>query len=101
RRRLRCRSRSRADMAARPATPDCGSARVRPDLSEDSERRLADRQLVELRVEAADVLGAAVVAALDVDTAHRQRLVRRADCAELARLLGRLQEVEVDLDVVD
>ena len=71
------------------------------DLRENAERRLADRKLVELRVEAADLFGAAVVAALDLGPADRQRLTGRLHCAELADRLSGPQQIEVDLDVED
>src|SRR6478672_2266620 len=74
---------------------------IRTQTGKDPETRFTHREFVELGVDAADVFGAAVVAALDLDAAHRQRLVRRLDGAELATRLRGPQEVEVDLDVED
>src|SRR5262245_183955 len=74
---------------------------VRLDLRDDAEARRSHRQLEELRVHAAELIGLRVVAARDLDLAHRQRLPRRADGAEAAALLRGEQEVEVDLDVED
>src|SRR5919204_1542975 len=72
------------------------------DLGEDPEGRLADRQLVELGVDATEVVEAAPVAALDLDTAHWQRPPLRAHRAEaVAGELGLPDEVEVDLDLED
>src|SRR5205823_8944160 len=71
------------------------------DLRKNAECRLAHRQLVELGVEAADVLGAAVVAALHVGAAERQRPAGRLHGAELAGPFGGLEQVDVDLDVED
>src|SRR2546421_4197788 len=72
-----------------------------PDLRENPESRLPDGELVELGIEATDVLSAAVVAALDLDATHRERLVRRLDGAELTSRLSGPEQVEVDLDVED
>src|SRR4051794_8419592 len=44
------------------------------DAREDAERRPADRELVELRVHAPEVVEAVLVARVDLDAAHRQRL---------------------------
>src|SRR6266550_3777164 len=74
---------------------------IRTQPGKDPETGFAHREFVELGVEAADVFGAAVVAALDLDAAHRQRLVRRLDGTELTAGLGGTEEVEVDLDVED
>src|SRR5215211_3126002 len=72
---------------------------VRLDLREDAEARLAERQLMELGIHTPEVLLAALVAALDLDPAHRQRAPARPDGAELSVLLGLEHEREVDLDV--
>src|SRR5690242_13521590 len=71
------------------------------ELGEDAEARLPHGQLVELGVEAAERLGPALVALLDLDAAHRQRRRGGAHRAEAAARLGRAQEVEVDLDRED
>ena len=76
--------------------------RLRSDPRENPERGLADRQLVELGVDAAELVDPALVAGLDLDLAHRQRRVHRLDRAEAAApRLGLAQEVEVDLDLED
>src|SRR5919206_1689378 len=72
-----------------------------PDLREHPESRLAHGQLVELGVEATDVLGSAVVAALDLGPTDRQRLPCRLHGAELTRRLGGAEQVDVDLDIED
>ena len=62
----------------------------------------ADRQLVELRVDAAELVGPALVARLDLDPAHRQRRRGRAARPRSRRAaLGRAQQVEIDLDRED
>src|SRR5436190_1935672 len=67
---------------------------------EDPERRLADRQLVELGVDAPELFASALVARLDLDTAAGQRLTRRLDRTKTAaRRLGRAEQVEVDVDI--
>src|SRR4051794_29141004 len=75
------------------------------ELGEDAEGRLPDRQLVELRVDAAELVDAVLVAGIDLDAAHRQRLPLRLDGAEAAAaavpLLRLAQQVQVDLDGVD
>src|SRR2546430_16253779 len=55
---------------------------IRTQNGEDPEAGFAHRQLVELGVEAADLFGAAVVAALDLRAADRQRLARRPRSGE-------------------
>ena len=73
-----------------------------PELGENAESRLADRQLVELGVDAAELLSPALVTALDLDPAHRQRGSRRPHRAEaVAPALGLPEKVEIDLDVED
>src|ERR671928_2019056 len=72
-----------------------------PDLREHPESRLAHGQLVELGVEATDVLGSAVVAALDFGPTDRQWLPCRLHGAELTRRLGGAEQVDVDLDIED
>src|SRR4051794_17165938 len=72
------------------------------ELGEDSEARFPDRQLVELGVEAAELVAPALVAPLDLDTAHRQRRRGCPHGAEAAHpRLRRAQQVEVDLDRED
>src|SRR5439155_2063373 len=72
------------------------------DLREDAKRRLADRELEELGIPAAELVRPALVAALDLDLAHRQRLPLRLHRAKAdAPALRGLQEVEVDLDLED
>src|SRR5207247_1465465 len=62
--------------------------------------RLADRQLVELRVDAPELARAAVVAGVDARRAHRQRIADRPQPTEPApRSLGCRKEIGVDLDV--
>src|SRR5919108_399037 len=73
-------------------------AHARLGLCEDPERRFPDRELVELRVEAAELVLAALVARVDLDPAHRQRPPVRTHSPELAALLRLEQEHEVDLD---
>jgi hypothetical protein len=70
---------------------------VRLDLREDAEARLAEWQLVELGIQAPEVLLTALVAALDLDPAHRQRAPAGSHGAELSVLLGLEHEREVDL----
>src|SRR5690242_796207 len=80
------------------STPELRSA----DLRENPERRLADGQLVELGVDAAQLVAPALVTRLDLDLAERQGWVRHAHRAEAgARRLRLDQEIEVDLDVED
>src|SRR2546421_2850688 len=74
---------------------------IRTQTSKDPEAGFARGQLVELGVEAANVLGATVVATFDLGAADRERLVGRLDGAELTGRLGGLQQVEVDLHVED
>src|SRR5262249_8542125 len=94
-RRLRARG-SRAAEAARR------SVALRRYLREDAERRLADRQLVELRVHAAEFVDAAAVARVDARRAHRQGMTCRLHRTEAAaRALGRDEKVDVDLDFED
>src|SRR3954466_8098716 len=72
------------------------------ELGEYPEARLADRQLVELGVEAAQLVAPALVAPLDLDPAHRERRRGRPHGAEAAHpRLGRAQQVEVDLNRED
>src|SRR5438876_7046 len=52
------------------------------DLREDAKRRLADREFEELGIPAAELVRPALVAALDLDLAHRQRLPFRLHGAE-------------------
>jgi Xylose isomerase-like TIM barrel len=84
----RC-SRSRALTATAP-TPSrwrsCGRSmrRLRSDPRDHAERRLADRQLVELRVDAAELFLPALVARFHLDTAERQRGRGRPESAEAA-----------------
>src|SRR5262245_1417619 len=73
--------------------------RARTHLGENPEARLPERELVELRVEAPEVVLAALVARLDLDAAHRQRPPARPHRPELASLLRLEHEHEVDLDV--
>src|SRR6266542_4320909 len=71
-------------------------------MGENAERRLADRQLVELGVDTAELLQPALVARLHLDVAHRQRGRGRAHGTEAAAPgLGLLEQVEIDLDVED
>src|SRR3954464_3454465 len=71
-------------------------------LGEHSEARLAHGQLVELGVEAAELVAPALIAPLDLDPAHPQRRRGRPHGAEAAHpRLGRAQQVEVDLDRED
>src|SRR5207248_5678717 len=72
------------------------------DSREDAEGRLADGELGKLGIHAAELVGSALVAALDLDRAHRERPADRLHGAEaaLARL-GGAEQVEVDLDAVD
>ena len=74
---------------------------ARLDLSEDPKARLAHRELVELGVDAPELVLPPLVAALDLDAAHRQGLPARAHCPELAALLRLEHQDEVDLDVED
>src|SRR5205807_1740725 len=62
------------DQEAEEATRAGDALTVAAELGEDAERRLADRELVELRIDAAELAGAALVAALDLDLAHREGL---------------------------
>src|SRR5207247_1920148 len=79
------------------STPALRSA----DLGEHAERRLADRQLVELGVDAAELLRPALVARLHLDLAERQRRRGHPHRPEAAApRLGLAPEVEVDLDLV-
>src|SRR5207248_9537580 len=72
------------------------------DSREDAERRLADRQLGELGVHAAELVGSALVAALDLHRAHRERPADRLHGAEAALARpGGAEQVEVALDPVD
>ena len=68
----------------RPPAPRERAAQLEPglDLREDAERRLPDRQLAELGVDAAGVVGARRVGVLDLRLAHRQRLAHGPDGAE-------------------
>src|SRR5689334_22290356 len=72
------------------------------DLREDAEARHVSRKLVELGVPAADIVATALVAGGHLDVAHRQRRPPSPHAAEAAAAaLGRLEDVEVDLDVED
>src|SRR5207245_10705741 len=72
------------------------------DLREHAKRRLPDRQLEEFGVHAAEIVGPPPVAALHLDPAHRQGPAYRLDGAEAGRCrLGRAEQVDVDLDLVD
>ena len=94
RRRLRARARRAASScsgprlarrACRPPAPRERAAQLDLsclDLGEHPERRLPDRQLAELGVDAAGLVGARRVGLLDLGLAHRQRLAHRADRAE-------------------
>src|ERR687895_1286008 len=103
----RC-SRSRASRAAARTPPRWRScersggalgALGRADLREDAERRLADGQLAELRVDAPELVAASDVGALDLRVAHRQRLAIGPNSTEARGPgFGFLQELEVDLD---
>src|SRR6478672_5958712 len=88
---------------ARASVLTAGESALRGgNLSEYSEARLADRELVELGIDAAPLVGPALVTPLDLAAAHRQRGRRRAHRAEAcATRLGRAQQVEVDLDRED
>jgi hypothetical protein len=70
-------------------------------LREDPEARLAERELVELGVDAPELVLSPLVAAVDLDAAHRKRLPIRANGAELSSLLGLEHQPEVDLDIED
>ena len=72
---------------------------ARTDLSEDPKARLAERELVELRVDAPEVVLPALVAGLDLDAAHRQRPPVRTHSPELPALFGLEHEHEIDLHV--
>src|SRR5207247_10268076 len=79
------------------STPALRSA----DLGEHAESRLADRQLVELGVDAAELLRPALVARLHLDLAERQRRRGHPHRPEAAApRLGLAQEAEVDLALV-
>ena len=56
---------------------------------------------MELRIDAAELVLSSLVTALDLDTAHRQRLPVRADRSESPVFLGLEHQGEVDLDVED
>src|SRR5262245_53677296 len=86
---------ARHDTRAAADTALCAGAH----LSEDPEARLAERQLVELGIDAPEFLLPTFVAGLDLDAAHRQRLPARPHRAELAPLLRLEHEHEVDLHV--
>ena len=83
-------------LGSGPEDARAGSG-ARPDLSEDPEARLAERQLVELGVHAAEVVLATLVAALHLDPAHRQRPLARTHRAEFSALLGLEHQQQVDL----
>ena len=93
--------RGRAPQDARAARSLDDLRRVRRYSREDPEVRLPVGQLEELRVDAAEVVRAGLVGALDLGVAHRQRLADRPHRAEPAVAFGRLELVEVDLDRVD
>src|SRR5438552_13964483 len=93
-------ARGRAGLPARPSNAQRPRRLRGANLSKYSERRLADRQLVELGVDAAELVGPALVAALDLDLAQRQRRRRHPNRAEpAAPRLGGAQQVEVDVDL--
>jgi site-specific DNA recombinase len=73
--------------------------RAGADLREDPEARLAERELVELRIDAPEVVLPALVARLHLDAAHRKRPPASTHRAELAALLRLEHEHEIDLHV--
>src|SRR5687767_15217111 len=66
-----------------------------------AERRLAPRKLVKLGIDAAELVGAVLVAGRHGRLAHRERLANGLHRSEAAPAdLGLAQRVEIDLDVV-
>src|SRR5829696_953654 len=89
-----------------PRAPSGAAARkrssARPDLREHAERRLADGQLAELRVDARARVAARLVRLLHLGAAHRERAPDGANRPEPRLAPFRLAEhLDVDLDVVD
>ena len=67
---------------------------------EHAERRAFSRELVELRVPAAEIVLPAGIGRDHLDIAHRERRPPGAHCAEATALgLGGLEQRQVDLDV--
>ena len=103
----RC-SRSRARTATGPDAEQMEKLRAlharelrSADRREHAERRLADRQLVELGVDAAELFQPALVARLHLRAAERQRRRDRPDARRSRRgSLGSAEQIEVDVGVV-